>query len=262
MKTKKSIVFGAVILILLGGVFFSIKHHQEKSASIQGEKTELESLIDRLEEFDVKREDLSEEAKEAYFQRFQRQRQALRKALEFVDENNEASLAALYWPVYYLGNIHRDIGDYKKAEDAYLFAHKIQPNAFPPLGSLGELYFRYFRDYERALEYYLQAIERISPGSGHVETYYSDVYEIYRFHLKDDKAAEEILLSGAERFPEKTDILADLALFYRQTGRLKEARETYEKILRINPESIAAKEGLEKVEEDMREALQQEVQDQ
>ena len=147
----------------------------------------------------------------------------------------------LYWPLIYLGGVHRDVGNFAKAQAAFMYAQKLQPGAFLPYGNLGELYFRYIKDYAKAEEYYLKAIEIPGP---YLEMYYSELYELYRFFLNDEKKAENILISGSVKYPEQTDILANLALHYRQLQQIPKAIETYKKLLKIYPESIVAKQAL------------------
>ncbi len=57
--------------------------------------------------------------------------------------------------------------------------------------------------------------------------------------------AEDILKLGIERYPQATDLMAILADYYRHLKRDQEAKELYQKILEINPDSQVAKKGLE-----------------
>lgn len=228
------------ILILAGiGAFFFFKKNSE--IGVLSSSSVLEDLL----RFEIKDQNLNEERKELLYSQFVTLRDGLRKNMESLKKEGEKSSSLLYWPVFNIGNVHRDAGDYKKAEKAYLYAHKLQPNGYPPLGNLGELYLRYLKDYKKAEEYYLKAIV---VEHDYLETYYSELYQLYRFQMKDIKKAEDILISGVEKYPKKTNILADLGLHYRQMGQKEKAVEAYKKLLMIYPESRVAKEALSELE--------------
>lgn len=234
---KKSLmIFGIIIVALIAG-FIVLRNN--KKVDIQTES--VESLVEDLENFEIKDEALDEARKQKLYEQFELARKSFRESYDIYKKEGENTEATMYWPVLHLGNIHRDAGDYKKAERAYLFAHKTQPLAYPPVGNLGELYNRYFKDYKKAEEYYLLAVESDHDS---LETYYSELYQIYRYRMNDMKKAEEILISGTQKYPARTNILADLALHYRETGHIDKAIESYKKLLEIYPESMVAKNAL------------------
>lgn len=233
-KIYSIIIALIVVIFLISGLYYFKK---PVPVNINASRITLEDL----KKLEYVKTDLTDERKEKYFQDFQVFKKDLEKQMSVVEKQGNQAEALLYWPLINLGNIHRDVGNYKKAEAAYLYAQKLQPGAFVPYGNLGELYFRFIKDYSKAEEYYLQAIEIPGP---YLETYYSELYELYRFFLNDEKKAENILISGSVKYPEQTDILANLALHYRQLKQMPKAIETYKKLLKLYPESIVAKQAL------------------
>lgn len=235
------LLFAAIV----GGAFYFFQKRGEQNPENSPEVINAEAVLEEIQELEFWNSSLSQEAKDKYQKQFDTFLPELKEAMAEVKNRGKEAEPLLYWPVFNLGNVHREAGNYSRAENAYLLAHQLQPNAFPPLGNLGELYNRYLKDYAKAEEYYLKAIEI---DSSYTEQYYSDLYEIYRFRMEDEKKAEEFLLSGIKKYPKKFDIIALLALHYRQLGNIEKARETYKKLLEANPESVAAQQGLEELE--------------
>lgn len=245
MNKKIVLAVALCILVAVGVWYFALKNKSPFSKDdIEVSLENMDAVLKDLEEFAIKDEKLSEDDKEKYFNQFTEVREDLRKNIALIQEQGSAAHGLLYWPVLSIGNIHRDSGDYSKAIRAYLLANLLQPGAYPPLGNLGDLYFRRMGKFEEAERYFLQAIEI---NGAYLEQYYSELYEIYRFHFKDEKKAETLLLSGIEKYPEKNDILALLALHYKQTGDTEKAIEMYKKLLEKNPDSVAARQGLEQL---------------
>lgn len=242
MKKNTGLII-IVGIVLVGAGVFAYKNFTQKE-SISKEPKTREEMLAALYLFEVKKENMPEEEKKKQYEQFQTVTKSLRVAQDVweKDKESEEAMAGMYWPLISIGGIHRDIGDFEKAKNAYLLANEFQPGAFPPLGNLGDLYFRYMQNYAEAEKWFLKAIEI---EGAYTELYYSELYEIYRFHFKDEKKAEEFLLSGTEKYPDKLGILSDLALHYRQTGQKEKAIEAYEKLLEKNPESVAAKQALE-----------------
>lgn len=243
-KFTKNLLVLFIFAAIVGGVFYLLQKKGGQNPKNAPEIINAEAVLQEIQELEFWDATLSPEAKEKYQKQFDTFLPELREAMAEVKNRGKEAEPLLYWPVFNIGNVHREAGNYSRARNAYLLAHQLQPNAFPPLGNLGELYNRYLKEYAKAEEYYLKAIEIDSP---YTEQYYSDLYEIYRFRMKDEKKAEEFLLSGIKKYPKKFDIIALLALHYRQLGNIEKARETYRKLLEANPESIAAKQGLEEL---------------
>lgn len=91
-----------------------------------------------------------------------------------------------------LGLLRKLLGDYDGAIEAWQFVNLIRPNNFVSFGNLGDIYTLYLKDSGKAEENYLKALE-----NGPEQTYlYQKVYEFYRYAMKDDIKAKEILKKG------------------------------------------------------------------
>jgi len=236
---KKYVLTSILALVLVGGFWFASSYWRNNTS--QGSEGEFQ-VLENLQEFEIRNENMDEELKEGYYEIFQRERKALQAAIEEYDRLGSESRAYLYWPVMNLGMVHKNVGDYEKAESAFFFAMDLQPNAHLPYGQLGELYFRDMQEYDKAQEYYEKAIEI---ESDYIGQYYGELYEVVRYHTGDEGKAEKVLLSGVEKYPEHTEILALLALHYRQVGERQKAIERYVELLEKKPDSVVAQQGLE-----------------
>ncbi len=148
-----------------------------------------------------------------------------------------------FWPSIGIAQIKELVGDYSGARQALIWAVGLEPKSYIAQGNLANLYFRRYQDFAKAEEHYFKAIE---PDDPNTITYYFELHEIYRyFYKRDTTLAEDILKLGIERYPQATDLMAILADYYRHLKRDQEAKELYQKILEINPDSQVAKKGLE-----------------
>jgi|SRR3989344_4768580 len=244
---KKGIVFIIAAAMILSAVVFINNRVQQNEPNQNinsiGKKTRKE-VLEELQTLNFLDTKLNEDQKKKYFDQFLKLREELRKSMVSASLNSTSSDAVLYWPVLYMGSVQRDAGDYEKAKDAYLLAHEAQPNAYPPLGNLADLYFTYYKDYEEAEKYYLLAIQI---EGDYLEQYYAELHDLYQYQFRDSKKAEDLLVAGIQKYPDKFDLLAQLALHYRQLGDIPKAVEAYEKLLKRNPSSMVAKKALEEL---------------
>ena len=91
-----------------------------------------------------------------------------------------------------LGIWRKLIGDYEGAEQAWQFVTLIRPDDPVAYNNLGDLYSQDLIDFSKAEKYYLLAIEK-SPQTAF---YYEKLYEFYRYFLKRNDLAENILVQG------------------------------------------------------------------
>lgn len=96
-----------------------------------------------------------------------------------------------------LGLLRKLIGDYDGARDVWKFATIIRPNNAVAFHNLGFLYWQNFKDYKKAEENYLKAIENNPQDIGA----YIDLSNVYYFSLKDTTRAKDILNTGLKNNP-------------------------------------------------------------
>lgn len=241
MKHYKIFLIVGLLIIAATALYFGFTEVYSVKPQSAGEQRS--DLIARLEVFEFKKE-FTDAEKENFHKKFTTHRDALNKALLSIEKEGEAAAPLLYWPLIYLGNLHRDVGAYDKAEAAYLYAQELSPRAFVPYANLGDLYYYNTKEYPRAVEYYLKAIEIDNPN---LDTLYSNLHEIYRFHLADEQKAEQILIDGVKKYPNELTILALLAFYYRDTGQTDHAISRYKELLIKNPDSAVAKKALQEL---------------
>lgn len=83
-------------------------------------------------------------------------------------------------------------GDYTGAEEIWVYLTSVNPQGFIPYNNLGDLYAYHLRDDAKAERNFLKALE-LAPGQASL---YRSIYEFYRFVLKDEVKAREILGRG------------------------------------------------------------------
>lgn len=96
-----------------------------------------------------------------------------------------------------LGQRRKGIEDYEGARDAYAYALALAPQYTLAADSLGVLHASYLKDYKKAEQYFLLAIE-LDP-TAHYE--YLRLYELYHDIMKDDIKAKAILEKGLKAIP-------------------------------------------------------------
>lgn len=101
-----------------------------------------------------------------------------------------------------IGLLRKLIGDYDGARDAWEFAALIRPKDPVSRHNLGFIYWQNFKDYKKAEENYLKAIENNSRDIGA----YIDLSNVYYFSLKDTARAKEILDKGLKNNPRNEEI--------------------------------------------------------
>ncbi|NOY35627.1 MAG: hypothetical protein GXP44_01755 [bacterium] len=100
-----------------------------------------------------------------------------------------------------LGIYRKMIKDYEGAAEAWEYAGKIYPKNPTPFNNLGDLYAHFLKDKKKAEKNFLKAIE-----NGPDELYiYRSTYEFYRFVMKDDAKAKEILREALKVKPDSKE---------------------------------------------------------
>jgi len=116
--------------------------------------------------------------------------------------------ATLYNNWLELGVYRKLIGDYEGAEEIWKFMTVHWTDDPVSYSNLANLYREQLQDLSKAETYSLLAIEK----APHLFNYYYHAYELYRFVLKNDAKAREILMKGKERNPAEAEFYDDLLL--------------------------------------------------
>ena len=105
-----------------------------------------------------------------------------------------------------LSRLRKMINDYEGAAEILEYLAKISPKNFVVFNNLGDLYGYYLKDYKKAEENFLKAIE-----NGPHEIYlYRILYEFYRDVVKNEEKLKEILKRGIELNPTSSQDLQKL----------------------------------------------------
>jgi tetratricopeptide (TPR) repeat protein len=100
-----------------------------------------------------------------------------------------------------LGLYRKAIGDYEGAREAWEYASAIRPKNSLSFGNLGYLYGYYLNDPVKAERNFLTALD-----NDHTLLYlYAQTAEFYRYVLKDEEKAQEILRRGVAMNPDNQD---------------------------------------------------------
>lgn len=142
---------------------------------------------------------------------------------------------------YRLGRFRKMLNDYQGAAEAWIEAGKIAPENSAPFANLADLYTYFLKDYQKAEEAYLRAIQLFPT----VE-FYRNFADFYRISMPDQpNRVEEVILQGLKIYPEHTDLLGYLASYFRETGQKDKAIEYYERLIRVAPDHPSAKKDLD-----------------
>ncbi|MSR76429.1 MAG: hypothetical protein EXS68_02455 [Candidatus Ryanbacteria bacterium] len=140
------------------------------------------------------------------------------------------------------GAIKKMFGDYKGAEQAWLFALSINSTFTDAYANLGQLYWHYLIDYPKTEKMFLAVIKN-NPA---IISAYTNLSDLYRYNYTEKKTeADKILLKGLENNPEQADLLSALASYYYDEGRRDLAINFYERLVKADPGNKQAKKDLE-----------------
>lgn len=105
-----------------------------------------------------------------------------------------------------LGLLRKLIGDYSGAKEAWEYACLLKDSDFVCHVNLGDLYAYYLKDGVKSEQNFLKALQ-IAPNQPYL---YEKTYEFYRYVLKNDTKAKDILKKGIETNPENSQELQKL----------------------------------------------------
>ncbi len=261
MKTYRKVLL-IVILLLLAAAAARFWYSRQGSSPAQktDQQAHITEVVKQMQTLEFKKTDIPNDQKKLITDGFASEVKKLISAAKLLDTNRDAAYANLFWPLNDIGAFNRQTGDYGKAELAFQTAHELVPSAYVPLGNLGDLYSDAaspLLNDTKAAESYEQALAAIGADQKgadagiydtYLETYYNDLYVIYRFRFNDPAKAEKFLIDGVKKFPKVLNILAYLALYYRDTNQIDKAISRYHELLVKDPKSIAAQEALQQLE--------------
>lgn len=199
MKTK--LIFLAIFLIVGAGAGYYIWRDLEEdnleakfpSGVIVEQSAEISEMPDLNRPINIT-VDVSEEVREIYRQKIEELTLALKE--------NPGLLNA--W--LDLGIYRQNSGDYEGAKECWEYAGNISPENSTSFQNLGNLYAYYLKDNKKSEENYLKALE-----NGPKQIYiYRNVYEFYRYVMKDEAMAKQILEKGIELNLESSQDLQNL----------------------------------------------------
>ncbi len=140
-----------------------------------------------------------------------------------------------------LGTIKKIIGDYQGAEMAWLKANDINPKNSTSFGALGDLYGFELKQPAKSEQMYLTAIANDPKEMN----WYLSLSEVYRYaYPEKQNLTVDILLRGLAELPDNPTLVANLATYYKDTNDISKAIEWYEKLVKISPDNVAAKQDL------------------
>lgn len=131
-----------------------------------------------------------------------------------------------------IGLLKKTIGDFEGARDAWYYAGLIAPNNVVSFANLGELYWRYFPDFQKSEQNFRQAIKN---DSKRPEIYIS-LAELYYYSYKEKTdLADNAYLEGLAANPNDDMLMRGLAAYYQKINDAKNALSWWKKVLEKNP---------------------------
>lgn len=227
-KIIKNVVILILVLVISSGAYWFFNR--------QVKETKQEDLISSMTEFNILDKDLDKETADRYYEDFNVNKNF------FLENLSNPTIA--FQSLNKMGLYKKMVGDYWGAEEIWLYTYELEPKSYLINGNLANLYHFWLPDYQKAESYYLQAlaVEDIAPGNKY--TYFSDFYSLYRFKIQDETKTKEILDRAVSELPDDVNIYLLTANYYKEIHDTEKARYYYNEVLKINPDSVAAKDGL------------------
>ncbi len=135
-----------------------------------------------------------------------------------------------------IGGVKKAMGDFTGAADIWTHAGTIRPFNSISYNNLADLYANFLEDYPKAVVAYRRAI-RNSAGEEKNALFYSALYDVVRFKLKDNEQALTVLEEGVEANPQSVLLQGKLAAFYATLGQRAKALAAYQAALKLDPQN-------------------------
>ena len=231
---KRNLVVGGMVLLLVlgagGGVVWWKKSHTANEVVLRKDLPPAPADYKTMRGDPKTEASVSEDFKNQY-------RKELDDVLAKIKEHPDSFQAWMN-----LGFIKHTFGDYKGAEEAWLYAGKITPDQSRSLMNLGDLYANTYHDYAKAESVYREAIKK--------DPTYTPIYRelgaILWYAIPGGKnEALKILEQGFNANPKTgVDLLAFAATLSEQSGDIKGAISYYEQCLKVKPDFQSAKDEI------------------
>ncbi len=230
MQQKRNIIILLIIVVItlvsIGGLMYYLTPASDIPAQSEPDPNDYFTLT-------IVSDDLTEDEITSYQQRFSEVVIEIQTTPDFVN------------PWFELGQIKKNVGDFRGAEAAWLNANEIRPNNSTSYGNLADLYTNFLVDYDKALVAYEHAIQNSQDEFLNVQ-FYRRLYEFYLYNLKDLGQAEAVLLQGIEDNSASSELPILLAQFYRdQLKDIPKAIEYFELALKNDPTDELVKQDLD-----------------
>ncbi|PJE57931.1 MAG: hypothetical protein COU81_03450 [Candidatus Portnoybacteria bacterium CG10_big_fil_rev_8_21_14_0_10_36_7] len=170
----------------------------------------------------------------------QQVRETIDKAENDLRDGNEDNDFTAYAIIGAQRNI---VGDLTGAEKYYLKALELRPSDNLVLWNLASVYIneKKFNDVEKV---YGKLIN-LDP---YTVRYSIALADLYRYQLNDQAKMEDTILRGLANNEDHNDLLAYLAVYFKDNGDNTKAIEYYEKLVSAHPENVAAKKDLDELQ--------------
>ncbi|OGY44911.1 MAG: hypothetical protein A2729_03975 [Candidatus Buchananbacteria bacterium RIFCSPHIGHO2_01_FULL_39_14] len=222
MKNKKistiiSIIVLLVVVGLLGYYFWP--------------KTQPQDQLEKFFEFKIVKTDLTDWEKDKFTKEFMATKDALR-----LDPEGFQIWLNLGW-------VKKAVGDYRGAEEIWLYVNKTWPLNSVSFNNLGDLYANFMNEYDKAEAMFKVAIQN-SKGEAINWIYVRSLFDLYVKTNQLDKA-ENMLIESLTSQPDNYDFNILLAGFYRDFGQKEKALQYYQKALVIKPDNEVVRKEIE-----------------
>lgn len=226
----------AVIVLGAGGWYIWDQGYLSDSVKLRDDLPLAPKGYDTINKDPQVLSELPQDRQDKYMQDFQ-------DTLNAIKEHPDSQLA---WND--LGVTKNKFGDYKGAEEAWVYATELTKGANSPglYLNLADLYWNKLQNFERAEWAFRSAIEydRATVRA------YRDLASMYRFSYAEKKdQAIPVLIEGIENgSPEEAaELLALAGMWAWQDGDIDNAIIYYEEYVKLNPANEAAKSDLEEL---------------
>ncbi len=235
-KPQKNGLIIVLILVIIGaGIFYYYRYY--KDASTPQESGENQQIDERkMFEFEIKNDDLSDEIKDEYFNRFQ---QAKEKII-----NNPQALNPSSWAE--MARMKKYVDDYEGAEQIYLYVLGKTPDNYMMLGNLADLYLNYLKDYEKAVEVFWRAFEGAGSNDTVKLSHLRSLADIYADQLVNKREEFESRIDEIEEnFKQNVDFYTLVAKYYRETEQYEKSIEYLIRAQNIGPNNQAIQDEIQ-----------------
>ena len=252
MDAKKKIIGIAVavigVSILGGGVFMWRANFFSSGIDSGNENTDVVNTLppapEGYQEL-YKDETITAKLPEDFRKKYE---EAFGETLKVLEEHPDSFIAWMD-----LGSIKSMFGDYKGAEEAWLYATAISKNQGRSLMNLGDLYWNKLKDYPKAEWAYRSVFEREGTSGERLPAYRDLAILYHNSYTEKHHLAVPLLRDGIEQAQlddDKAELLALAGLWSWEDKNLDDAIYFYEEFLKIRSDNEEARKDLERIRQE------------